>query len=218
LAVTNILDHGLKSILVVNIESAAALRPPVLTDLTLAGASGWYGRSLAGASGWYAVVTYSLSLKFLQFARTPSFELAAHVLRPDIRGHDNMYVVRAAIHGVQLPTADPAMLSNGLFYHCTLVPVQDAGAFRHSCLRLQFADGVRRLPAASSLHPAAFIARQPCPVGSPSEIIRQRIRHRRFIGPVHSSARRAEGPRASLAGASPRSLAGASGWYAAFPR
>src|SRR5271166_2983171 len=38
-----------------------------------------------------------------------------------------------------------------------------------------------------ALHPASFIAGKPCSIGDPREVVRQRIRHWRFVPSAHDS-------------------------------
>src|SRR5262249_54875603 len=49
---------------------------------------------------------------FVQTARTPGFELVHHLIGMDVCRHDQVHMIRTHIERVQLPTANPAMVTN----------------------------------------------------------------------------------------------------------
>jgi len=91
-------------------------------------------------------------------AGAPGFELLPDLLRFTVARHDDVYMVRAAIDGVESPLPHPAMIGNGGFDELALLLVEKTGIFRHAGLSLTFASWIGKLPALAVLDPPALIA------------------------------------------------------------
>ncbi len=91
--------------------------------------------------------------------------------------HDDMDVLCAGVRRMQVPTAHPTVLGNGILHETALLRIQGERRFSHASLSDLFACRVRGLELAWFRHPAAFVTRQPCTVGRPCQQVCQRIPH-----------------------------------------
>ena len=130
LCLAYVVDDRLKAFLVVDIECASTLSPPVLANR----------RSRGIMCGEW---TETFLLQRLEPAGAPGFELLPDLLGFAVARHDDVHMVRAAIDGVESPPPHPAMIGNGQFDEPALVLVEKAGIFRQAGLRLAFASGIR---------------------------------------------------------------------------
>ena len=141
LCLAYVVDEGLKAFLVVDIECASTLSPPVLANRR--------GRGIM-CGEW----TETFLLQRLEPAGAPGFELLPDLLGFAVARHDDVHMVRAAIDGVESPPPHPAMIGNGQFDEPALVLVEKAGiSVRRACAsRLRAGSGSCQ-PWRYSTHP-----------------------------------------------------------------
>jgi hypothetical protein len=70
-----------------------------------------------------ALIEAKTASERFQTAHTPRFELIEHVVGMAVRrGHHEMHVLSAAIHGVKVPMANAAMVRDGFLERCPVTP------------------------------------------------------------------------------------------------
>jgi hypothetical protein len=144
--VADVVDYFVEAFFIIDVLIPTAFGPPTLT---------------AGA--------------FFQSPSAPSLKLLTRDVERSLpRADEHMNMIGAAVHGMQSPFADNAMLSDSRFHESALRSIKHNCLFAHAERRCEREQWIWQLQTPAPLEPAASITWQPRAVGRPSREISNR--------------------------------------------
>jgi len=160
LTVEDVSDGVLEVRLIVNPFCAAAFRPPFLSHGSLGN---------------------STVLLFAQSTGAPGFQLAYHGVWGGACGDNNVYVIRAYIDRMKVPTTVITMGGDRFFDDSALLDIESAFRFSHPELGTGLALEIRYLNVEGTrIDPATVVTGQPRSVACPSDEVGEWFGHSLF--------------------------------------